>query len=116
MSYRRKRSYHSGAKVEGALAVIVIAVMLVPLAIFGTNSFNYMANRHVVTGVVEAPVTSKMRISGSSDSISGSEKYAVRIDGSIYNCTNTQCSQLQVGDRVQLSCYKVWHLFTPDEQ
>ena len=62
-----------------------------------TNTYSSLFDRYEVTGTVEAPPTSKMRISGGEGVVSGSEKYAVRIDGTIYNCTNTQCSQLAVG-------------------
>jgi MFS superfamily sulfate permease-like transporter len=112
--YSRTNGMESILIITLGLTVLVgIATAIVPSVV---NTTNYVTNRHTVKGTVEAVPSSKLTLGGSNGKVTGAEKYAVRIDNKIYNCTNTQCSQLQPGDQVELSCYEEWHVFTPNEQ
>jgi len=95
-------------------ALVVVFLLLVPCACY--NPVASAVARYDVNGTVESAPSSKMSMIMTKEGGSGSQKYAVRVDGTIYNCSSTQCSQLVEGDEVTLSCYREWHLFEPDEE
>jgi hypothetical protein len=101
------------------LTITTLATLLLVFgAIFAVpcvNVWNETMERYDVTGTVQAVPTSRMRISGDAQRVRGAEKYAIFLEDRIVNCSSTQCGALVPGQRVVLSCYSEWHLWTPDE-
>ena len=100
----------------------IIALVVVLLVMTTAGGWGFMNNkvrstigRYSLVADVLAVPTSKFGVEGQRGT-----KFAVNLrldDGTetIVNCDSTQCSVLQPGQRVDLSCFSEWHLWQPNE-
>lgn len=104
------------------LMIFIIAIALV-LAALGSlsggcgpvNTVKSVISRYAIEGTVVALPGSKMRMGEGTEA-----KFAVNLETDegpkIVNCTSTQCSTLQPGQRVLFSCFEEVHITEPNEE
>lgn len=110
LSSRRRASL-----MELMIGVAIIGIAIMPFSGSIINGPRSVFSRYDVSGIVTAEPGIKIKTGEGAES-----KYAINLDTTsgpkIVNCTSTQCSTLQIGQRVSLSCYEELHLSEPNEE
>lgn len=113
---RRGQINADALKLGGVLFLIITGMVL--WCYSGTNNYyNKFFGRYSVIGTVDAIPEGKVYNNGQR---SVTEKYGVALNTDqgprIVNCDSTQCGSLRAGRRVELRCYREWHLTMPTEE